>query len=49
MLELPNVVMRPAIEEVQACINKAVHLVLEVSRGIAQVRISLLYVLRGKH
>lgn len=36
-MEIPNVVMRPAIDEIQANINRAVHLVMEVNRGVAQV------------
>lgn len=40
VLEIPNVVMRPTIEDIQANINKTVHQVLEVSRGVAQVSLN---------
>ncbi|XP_069055280.1 dynein axonemal heavy chain 8 isoform X2 [Lepisosteus oculatus] len=35
-LAIPNVVMQPSLDDIQQAINRLVHLVLEVSRGIAQ-------------
>ncbi|XP_077866685.1 dynein axonemal heavy chain 5-like [Saccoglossus kowalevskii] len=35
-LAIPNIVMQPALDEVQQCVNKAALLVLNVSKGVAQ-------------
>ena len=36
VLAIPNVVMQPALDEVQQAVNKAAHLVISVSKGVSQ-------------
>ena len=36
VLAIPNVIMQPALDEVQQSVNKAAHMVINVSKGISQ-------------
>ena len=36
VLAIPNIIMQPTLDEVQQSLNKAAHLVLSVSKGVAQ-------------
>ena len=36
VLAIPNVIMVPTLDEVQQSLNKAAHLILSVSKGVAQ-------------
>ena len=36
VLAIPNVVMQPALDEVQQAVNKAAQLVISVSKGVSQ-------------
>ena len=36
VLAIPNVIMQPALDEVQQAVNKAAHLVINVTKGISQ-------------
>ena len=36
VLAIPNIIMVPTLDEVQQSLNKAAHLILSVSKGVAQ-------------
>ena len=36
VLSIPNIIMQPALDEVQQVVNKAAQMVVSVSKGVAQ-------------